>query len=313
MTYKLEVVVTYPHTSQEINEWSSVPISGIEAWVLALAGYWDTGGHAAIRLTDATGNQQVFGMYPTTQGLSTVIFGDTVVVDGQDADLFSGAEQLIAQDPEKAKSWVALDQREITAAQFEAITQFIQIFKDTVVGSVPIYDAMEEDGINCAGFVKRCLAYAGIPFVESPGTNAYTQSAVYWGPATLSALFSLPNPILHTYGNGTEGGNCLVGGTGADYLNGAGGQDVIFGGVSSDTLDGGAGADFLYGGADNDWLGYTATGLGNESQEEINSDGNFYEGGTGNDVACGSKNKDTYRFARGDGRDYVITDRKSVV
>jgi len=83
--------------------------------------------------------------------------------------------------------------------------------------------------------------------------------------------------------------------------------DLLVGFGGDDLLNGGTGRDFLYGGADHDWLGYAQRGLGNESEAEINSVGNVYDGGTGNDRISGARGDDTYIFRKGDGADYVLT------
>nr|WP_280529685.1 cadherin domain-containing protein [Novosphingobium aerophilum] len=81
---------------------------------------------------------------------------------------------------------------------------------------------------------------------------------------------------LSTFITGTSGNDVLIGGLGNDELIGGRGNDV---------LSGDAGADDLYGGADNDVL----------------------SGGRGDgDVVVGGAGDDTFKYARGDGRDMVF-------
>lgn len=104
---------------------------------------------------------------------------------------------------------------------------------------------------------------------------------------------------------GGDGNDILYGDAGSDTLVGGDGADTLSGGAGDDVLDGGHGADKLIGGAGNDWLGYTTMGLGGESQDEISSVGNTYDGGLGNDVISGSRGNDIYIFRAGDGNDII--------
>ena len=92
-----------------------------------------------------------------------------------------------------------------------------------------------------------------------------------------------------------------------DGYQGSADSETIYGSTGGDVFQGGGGRDYLVGGAENDWLGFSAAGLNNISVEERDSDGNVYDGGTGNDRISGAINKDVYIFRKGDGFDYVLT------
>ena len=83
-------------------------------------------------------------------------------------------------------------------------------------------------------------------------------------------------------GNGGSGNDMVAGDTGRDLLIGGLGNDELIGGAGSDSVSGDAGADDIYGGADRDIL----------------------SGGRGDgDVVVGGAGDDTFRYARGDGKD----------
>ncbi|WP_231736733.1 Calx-beta domain-containing protein [Sphingobium sp. CCH11-B1] len=88
-------------------------------------------------------------------------------------------------------------------------------------------------------------------------------------------------------GNGGTGNDMILGDAGKDLLIGGLGNDQLLGGAGIDAITGDAGADDIYGGADND----------------------IVSGGTGDgDVVVGGAGNDTFKFARGDGRDMVFDD-----
>jgi Ca2+-binding RTX toxin-like protein len=83
-------------------------------------------------------------------------------------------------------------------------------------------------------------------------------------------------------GNGGIGNDMVAGDTGRDLIIGGLGDDELVGGAGSDAITGDAGADDIYGGADRD----------------------IVSGGRGDgDVVVGGAGDDTFRYARGDGRD----------
>lgn len=147
---------------------------------------------------------------------------------------------------------------------------------------------------------------AGLEVIEAPQSTVINipDAAVLRGAAEHILFAPSGGCALLT---GAEFRDHLYGSDGVDFLKGLGGGDLLLGGRDADVLDGGAGQDTLVGGAGNDWLGYTSVGLGNESQDEIGSDGNTYDGGFDNDRISGSNNKDRYIFRKGDGVDYVQT------
>lgn len=86
-------------------------------------------------------------------------------------------------------------------------------------------------------------------------------------------------------GNGGTGDDMVLGDTGKDLLIGGLGDDELIGGAGADAITGDAGADDLYGGGDKDIL----------------------SGGKGDgDVSVGGAGDDTFKYARGDGRDMVF-------
>lgn len=271
--------------------------------LLALAGYATTGGHAALRLTDDSGNKLVYGMYPTEPGF-TALVGDTIVVDSRDTTLFTLAEQMYAQHPEQAASWVSIQKTEITVNQYKAIIDFAINFQDRVAG-LEVYSAFDQNGINCTGFVKRSLSYAGVPFNESPAINKYTGNAAYWGPATLADAFN-GNRDQQYFTVGEDKSDVLVGNSDTANLSGNDGSDILIAGDGNYILDGGRQADRLYGGAGDDWLGYFNPNESAGSLEELNSDGNFYAGGRGQDHIFGSREADIILFVQGDGEDQIV-------
>ncbi len=126
------------------------------------------------------------------------------------------------------------------------------------------------------------------------------------------------NDILHG-GNGYDtlrggdGNDVLYGDAGDDRLFGDFGNDVLQGGTGNDVLDGGDGQDTLDGGDGEDWLqgGNGADILRGGSGRDVLNGGNgndILQGGTGDDALSGEAGADTYVFARGDGKDYVMDD-----
>lgn len=257
----IEIAITYPKTQTDMGGWTTILTPS--AAILALFGNVDTGGHAAIRLTDSNGVKTVIGLYPTATGNPIILlFGDTVVVNGNDANVFQLAETMNAQNPERAKSFVDIESKDISQMQYDAIVEFATVFQQLSSGVPDVYNAFESSGINCVGFVERCLTYAGIDYTTSSNTNAYTGTLNYWAPASLDGAFD---------GTGTPGASFLTG----DYdtnvlvskpenasLFGGADFDLLFGNTGDDLLDGGQGADKMAGGGGNDT--YIVDNLGDE-------------------------------------------------
>ena len=119
--------------------------------------------------------------------------------------------------------------------------------------------------------------------------------------------------------SGNESANYLSGENGDDTLNGYGGNDILNGGAGNDTLSGGYGDDLLHGDSGDDIL------YGNQGQDTLHGDeGNdrlyggegsdILDGGAGNDLLDGGgKERDTYLFRAGHGKDtvsdYAIEDK----
>ncbi|MBB5712706.1 Ig-like domain-containing protein [Sphingomonas xinjiangensis] len=111
------------------------------------------------------------------------------------------------------------------------------------------------------------------------GTNG--NDFVYGGPGD-DRLFLLPGDDV---GNGGTGNDMVMGDAGRDLLIGGLGDDQLIGGAGADAITGDAGADDVYGGADRDII----------------------SGGRGDgDLVVGGAGDDTFRYARGDGRDTYI-------
>jgi Ca2+-binding RTX toxin-like protein len=88
-------------------------------------------------------------------------------------------------------------------------------------------------------------------------------------------------------GNGGSGDDMVSGDTGRDLVIGGIGSDELLGGAGSDAISGDDGADDIYGGADRDLL----------------------SGGRGDgDQVVGGGGDDTFKFARGDGKDTYFDD-----
>jgi Ca2+-binding RTX toxin-like protein len=98
-----------------------------------------------------------------------------------------------------------------------------------------------------------------------------------------------------------EAGSTLYGFATDDTINGGTGNDIIYAREGNDTVDGNNGDDGLYGEAGNDALSggagrdYLAGGDGND----------ILDGGAGDDQLSGDTGADSYRFARGYGKDTV--------
>lgn len=108
------------------------------------------------------------------------------------------------------------------------------------------------------------------------GTNG---NDFVYGGAGNDRLFLLGGDDI---GNGASGNDMVAGDAGRDLLIGGTGSDTLIGGAGADAISGDAGADDLYGGADRDIL----------------------SGGRGDgDIIAGGAGDDTFKFARGDGRD----------
>ena len=101
--------------------------------------------------------------------------------------------------------------------------------------------------------------------------------------------------------SGNESANYLSGENGDDTLNGYGGNDILNGGAGNDILYGNQGQDTLHGDEGNDRL------YGGEGSDIL-------DGGAGNDLLDGGhKERDTYLFRAGHGKDtvsdYAIEDK----
>lgn len=147
-----------------------------------------------------------------------------------------------------------------------------------------------------------------------------------------SDILSGDNTIKHFDGegvvlNGYGGNDYLYSGSGVDRLYGGAGDDYLVAGIGSDRLYGGDGNDRLYGYsdyADGGWgdEDFLDGGAGNDSliggrgnDTLVGGEGVDYlqgeegddvlSGGTGKDYLYGGSGSDTYRFARGDGKDII--------
>lgn len=105
-----------------------------------------------------------------------------------------------------------------------------------------------------------------------------------YGGAGNDKLFLLGGDDI---GNGGSGNDMVSGDTGRDLVIGGIGNDELLGGAGSDAISGDDGADDIYGGADRDLL----------------------SGGRGDgDQVVGGGGDDTFKFARGDGKDTYFDD-----
>ena len=147
---------------------------------------------------------------------------------------------------------------------------------------------------------------------------SYASNTAY-GTGNNDTIYANPG-VTKVYGGGgndTIGGgeldDILSGDEGDDTLRGNGGNDILYGGSGNDILDGGKGYDKLYGGDGNDVLGGNVGGMDsgyyNSSYTPYGYidplSGNYYEGGTGNDILNGTSRADVYCFNLGDGKDTI--------
>ncbi|MEZ4316904.1 MAG: calcium-binding protein [Myxococcota bacterium] len=104
---------------------------------------------------------------------------------------------------------------------------------------------------------------------------------------------------------GTDYGESLSGGDGADFINGLGGNDTLYGGNHDDQLFGGLGSDTIYGQGGDDLIfgdvdADPSTGLGDILAGGAGSD--TIHGGGGNDVLSGDVGQDFMFGEDGDDR-----------
>lgn len=125
----------------------------------------------------------------------------------------------------------------------------------------------------------------------------------------------------NTTRSGTDRGETMNGGRGADAINARGGDDTVnsgdnndrvFGGAGNDRLFGGNGHDSLYGGDGNDLVdGDSGNDLlhGASGTDTLIGDAgaDTLIGGGGSDILTGGSGNDLFVFGKGGGRD-VITD-----
>lgn len=100
-------------------------------------------------------------------------------------------------------------------------------------------------------------------------------------------------------------GDAIYGRAGDDTLSGGGGLDDLHGGLGNDVLDGGLGFDRLYGDAGNDVLG---GGYGSDDYYSTAFDGgegNYYDGGAGDDLYRGNRGRDGYFVGPDNGADVI--------
>lgn len=190
------------------------------------------------------------------------------------------------------------------------VQQFLLTGAMTAINSsVPLLDRNESFWEARAAYILADMGFElalpdkfkGLNFLESE-TTGYM---VGGGLARVVFIDEIDRGSLIELGSNLS--DQIFGDDSENKMSGSSGHDLMYGFGGADVLDGGAGRDTLVGGAGNDWLGFTAAGLDNVSVEERDSDGNIYDGGTGNDRISGSINKDVYLFRRGDGFDYVLT------
>ena len=155
------------------------------------------------------------------------------------------------------------------------------------------------DGKNTA---MAPLAEQFVQFAAEAGQNGtFAQYADVLGKKNLETLGHRIGGDGNDSLSGNESANYLSGENGDDTLNGYGGNDILNGGAGNDTLSGGYGDDVLHGDEGNDRL------YGGEGSDIL-------DGGAGNDLLDGGrKERDTYLFRAGHGKDtvsdYAIEDK----
>lgn len=81
---------------------------------------------------------------------------------------------------------------------------------------------------------------------------------------------------------GSNSGETLSGGTGADLIYGYGGNDTLYGNAGGDYINGGRGDDTMYGGDGNDV--FEIGGTGSQNAGGLTNGWDNFDGGTGNDI-----------------------------
>lgn len=162
------------------------------------------------------------------------------------------------------------------------------------------------------------------------GSNREVESWIFTD-TTLTEYNITANRVLLHYGtDGADnigGRGTVFGGAGDDSLGVTFGG-TIYAGDGNDYLNGSKFKDYFYGGAGDDNFGFFAGPGGSEDKGYIQSyrssktnvttyayhgpaagQGNYYEGGTGNDTFYGTAAGDTYVYNFGDGRDLIQENR----
>ncbi len=271
---KLEVVITAPSDTVALPGGGTTIV--FPQMFAELLGYQDVGGHAFFRITNDNGTTQTFGLYPADPGSAGAIFGNPAIVDGRDAGLLPKREQAIASGRYTVDEMERVSHVEtcsITAAQASLLVRFSSELS-AAAGAGEFKYSLTNDGISCAGFVQRALAYAGVPF-NFTEQDGYLGPAD-WAPTSLLNAFSPSPTSIPAWLLGGNANNVLVTTSGGNEASGAGGSDLLMGSVGADHLDGGDGDDWLHGGG-------------------------------GSDVLTGGAGNDKYVFRIGDGNDTIFT------
>ncbi|MDR2261373.1 MAG: putative Ig domain-containing protein [Azoarcus sp.] len=132
---------------------------------------------------------------------------------------------------------------------------------------------------------------SGTPEEDDVGNLILRVTATDTGNLSTSYYFGLKVDETDTI-EGTNGADRLDGAAGDDHIRGLSGDDTLSGGNGNDTLEGGDGNDSLDGNAGDDALS------GNAGNDTL-------VGGLGTDRLVDTAGNETYRFTRGDGRDFI--------
>ncbi|MGB0506432.1 MAG: calcium-binding protein [Pikeienuella sp.] len=164
-----------------------------------------------------------------------------------------------------------------------------------LAGEIVLVDQFAVD-IDNPNLNIELLQIFGFEFTAQELHEIFTSSLAIEGAATIVGFGASDNLVVSGGAvaiSGLGGDDTIDAGDGDTRIDGGAGSDVLFGRAGDDRLLGRGGADEMNGGADNDDL---RGGSGDDT----------LTGGIGNDDLQGGNGADVFRFAAGDGTDFVV-------